>query len=132
MLDVGSTPYPFFPLQIALVAFLVLFGAWSRISWFFFRNYPYTVGPFHFFPFFSLHYTLSGLGAASRLFYPSLLTRIMCVLLSEFQGACFELQGVFGALVGRCVLGMVRGIIGTSYVPSTFFRCENYGVGFCR
>lgn len=76
----------------------------------FLRNYPFTVGPFHFFfSFFSLHYTLSGLGAASRLFCPSLLTRIMCALLSEFQGACFELQGVFGALVGRCVLGMDRG-----------------------
>src|SRR5882724_7545160 len=96
----------FFPLQIALVAFLVLFGAWSRISWFFFQNYPCTVGPFHFFfSFFFFHYILSGLGAASRLFCPSLLTRIMCVLLSESQGACFELQGVFGALVGRCVLG---------------------------
>lgn len=62
-----------------------------------------------FFSFFPLHYTLSGLGAASRLFCPSLLTHIMCVFLSEFQGACFELQGVFGALVGRCVLGMDRG-----------------------
>ena len=113
----------FIPPQIALVAFLVLFGMWSRVSWFSFQNYPFTVGSYFFF--FPLHYTLSGLGAASRLFCLSPLTRIMCVLLSGFQGACFELQGVFGALAGRRVLGLW--VLYMFHLPSSDVKIRGYG-----